>query len=261
MAALDFPASPTNGQVFTSNGSSWTYDSTKVAWRSSPYEPGAAITSATAPTTPQNGDIWFNTNDGTLYTYYNDGTTAQWVEVRSEIATSQVGLVPIVPTSVTVSSGTASSDSSGAVTFNTVGAVMLNGVFSNTYKHYKVKIEAQSSVGATSYMRMCTGGTSNTTTNYLYQQFVWQTNTSGGNYSGADNWFFLGYLAGSRHHKDIEISNAFQTQSMMGTYSAGYGQTINIGVWNFNGTTSFDGLQFFCGSGTVTGTIKVYGYN
>jgi hypothetical protein len=35
MAALDFPNSPTNGQVYSDNGKTWTYNSTKTAWLSS----------------------------------------------------------------------------------------------------------------------------------------------------------------------------------------------------------------------------------
>lgn len=44
MAALDFPSSPTNGQVYTANGSSWTYNSTITAWLST-----NPITAATSP--------------------------------------------------------------------------------------------------------------------------------------------------------------------------------------------------------------------
>ena len=36
-------------------------------------------TVATAPTTPNNGDLWFDTESGTIKVYYNDGDTAQWV--------------------------------------------------------------------------------------------------------------------------------------------------------------------------------------
>ena len=35
----------------------------------------------TAPASPTEGDLWWNTKDGdnTLYVYYNDGLTSQWV--------------------------------------------------------------------------------------------------------------------------------------------------------------------------------------
>lgn len=37
MAALDFPSSPTNGQTYTANGKTWTYDSATTSWL---YTPG-----------------------------------------------------------------------------------------------------------------------------------------------------------------------------------------------------------------------------
>ena len=34
MAAIDFPTSPTNGQIYSINGKSWQYSSTLTAWQS-----------------------------------------------------------------------------------------------------------------------------------------------------------------------------------------------------------------------------------
>ena len=35
----------------------------------------------TAPNSPSNGDEWFNTSNGTLYKYIDDGDTSQWVSL------------------------------------------------------------------------------------------------------------------------------------------------------------------------------------
>ena len=44
----------------------------------------AAITfSSTAPASPRHGDQWLDSNDGTCYTYLNDGTSSQWAELGS----------------------------------------------------------------------------------------------------------------------------------------------------------------------------------
>jgi hypothetical protein len=41
---------------------------------------GASVTiSPTAPGSPSAGDLWFNSENGTLYVYYDDGDTSQWV--------------------------------------------------------------------------------------------------------------------------------------------------------------------------------------
>ena len=42
---------------------------------------GASVsTSDTAPSSPSDGDMWFDTTDTLLYVYYNDGTSSQWVQ-------------------------------------------------------------------------------------------------------------------------------------------------------------------------------------
>lgn len=81
MAALDFPSSPTNGQVF----GNWVYNLSKQAWQSKPLTPAKTTNSPTAPTSPADGDQWFNTNNGSLYIYYTDANSSQWVESRAPV--------------------------------------------------------------------------------------------------------------------------------------------------------------------------------
>lgn len=77
--ALDFPTSPTNGQIY----GAYVYDSATGAWRSKGGAAAATYMSATAPSGAVNGDLWFNTNEGRLNAYYVDGDSSQWVEIRS----------------------------------------------------------------------------------------------------------------------------------------------------------------------------------
>lgn len=58
---------------------------------------GQVTVSETAPSSPSNGDLWFSTVDGSLYSYYVDGTSNQWIEVgdvgsTQEIAASTSGV-------------------------------------------------------------------------------------------------------------------------------------------------------------------------
>jgi len=41
---------------------------------------GSIEVSQTAPSTPEEGTIWFNSSNGTLYVYINDGDSNQWVQ-------------------------------------------------------------------------------------------------------------------------------------------------------------------------------------
>jgi hypothetical protein len=44
-------------------------------------ETGTSISvSTTAPATPDNGNLWLNTNNGYLYVYVNDGSSSQWIQ-------------------------------------------------------------------------------------------------------------------------------------------------------------------------------------
>jgi hypothetical protein len=79
--AIDFPNSPTPGQVF--QGYYW--DNIKQAWRSNKQTSSSVITSSTTPTGATAGDLWFNTSDGTLSVFYSDGITSQWVEIQANV--------------------------------------------------------------------------------------------------------------------------------------------------------------------------------
>ena len=78
--ALDFPASPSNGQIFSSGGISWTFDGDKWKVSSSGIEP--VFISSSTPTGVA-GQIYWDSDESTAYIYYDDGNTAQWVPLTS----------------------------------------------------------------------------------------------------------------------------------------------------------------------------------
>jgi len=53
--------------------------------------PGGASTtvSDTAPTSPSNGDFWYNSSTLGLFIYYNDGSSSQWVQVSGGVSTGE----------------------------------------------------------------------------------------------------------------------------------------------------------------------------
>ena len=64
----------TSGQVLQTNGSG------TLSWADQSGGGGGYTASATAPSSPSDGDEWWDTDNATFYKYINDGTTAQWVE-------------------------------------------------------------------------------------------------------------------------------------------------------------------------------------
>ena len=61
------------------------YESSTLRWRNKVASGGVTV-SATPPATPIIGDAWFDSNDGTLYVYYSDGNSVQWVQVQANSA-------------------------------------------------------------------------------------------------------------------------------------------------------------------------------
>lgn len=50
---------------------------------------GASVSvGTTAPNDPSSGDLWYNSNLGKLFIYYDDGDTTQWVETSSNYITA-----------------------------------------------------------------------------------------------------------------------------------------------------------------------------
>jgi len=81
--AIDFPSSPTVGQVFTSGAVTYIWNG--YAWEGggSLALPSNAIISDTPPANPQPGWLWWESDTGYLFTYYNDGNTTQWVQINA----------------------------------------------------------------------------------------------------------------------------------------------------------------------------------
>jgi hypothetical protein len=96
---------------------------------------GAAVQSA-APTTANEGDLWYDEDDGRLFVYYNDGGSSQWVDA------SPNGL----PTDLTID-GTLTVD--GTTTMGDDLTVSHSGlavnIFESTDNHSRLRIRAADS--------------------------------------------------------------------------------------------------------------------
>ena len=80
--AINFPNNPSNGDTHTFNGITWTWDGT--TWKADPSSvSGASVTVSDNPPTsptPENGDLWWESDSGILKVYYTDGDSNQWVD-------------------------------------------------------------------------------------------------------------------------------------------------------------------------------------
>jgi hypothetical protein len=72
--AIDFPNSPTSNQIFTVGSRSWKWDGT--IWAIYSNNP-VLYRQDSPPSSPQEGDQWFETDTGRMFVYY--GTA--WIEI------------------------------------------------------------------------------------------------------------------------------------------------------------------------------------
>lgn len=81
---------PSADQILVYDGSQWVNQ-----------DPGGGglTVSATAPASPDSGDMWFNSTDGKTYVYYADGDSSQWVEVGASVSGAFITVSSTAPSS------------------------------------------------------------------------------------------------------------------------------------------------------------------
>ena len=181
------------------------------------------------------------------------------------------GLKLLTPTSVAVGSGTATIGTSGTVTFSGASSISLNGIFSSTYDNYRIIMnQTSNSTGATMRLRMRSGSTDNSGNNYalagLYTNSGSATIASWRDAIGTLSSWYIGDYATSRPITyTLEFYNPFVATQTVISAASGYNTTADV-LYAYqhqglhNQATSYDAITLFASSGTVTGTVSVYGY-
>lgn len=91
--AINFPNNPVDGQTLNVNNVTYTWSATRSAWIitnngvrgfqgfqgvQGPF--GTTQIGVNPPAAANNGDTWWDSESGTRYVYYNDGSSTQWVQ-------------------------------------------------------------------------------------------------------------------------------------------------------------------------------------
>jgi hypothetical protein len=91
------------------------------------------------------------------------------------------GLIPVAPSSVDKTGGTASANSLGQVTFAGVSSISLNGVFTSSYTNYRIVFSENSAADAFISWRFRKAGSDNSASAYITTGFYAnQVGTLGG---------------------------------------------------------------------------------
>ena len=149
-------------------------------------------------------------------------------------------------------------------TFSAVSSVNIDGVFSSSYDSYRLIVSGSQTQAAGSAVRikLRSGGTS-ISSNYGFSYINNTTSSSVGGLTAYENWDIGAFGSGNFGQSVIEIGGPFLLGQTTGISTAGnYTGQASLYIRGLHQTdsTSFDGFSTYVQSGTITGTIRVYGY-
>jgi hypothetical protein len=184
------------------------------------------------------------------------------------IAAAAAGLRMVVPSSISVGSGSGSANAAGYVTFSGVSSLSLNGIFSSLYDSYRLVINLDPN--ATGYSsitgRLRTSGTDASGSNYsFYGMYV---DSGGGPARDAGTNITSMSIADSNTGgglSTVDVVNPFVAKRTFFNITRNNATSANTGYQLFlvggchNVTTSYDGLTLNF-TYSQSGTIAVYGY-
>jgi len=121
------------GNVYTSGGIYWSNNG--AAYSSGGGGGGSSnflyTASATAPGSPSRGDQWFDTGDGTLYEYIDDGDSLQWIDIQSPTFLSNAAVTSLSGNVITNGNISASSIIITSGIFWSNGTAFASSIYSN----------------------------------------------------------------------------------------------------------------------------------
>lgn len=206
------------------------------------------------------------------YAYIEASSTLQvytgsaWITVGAT-----PGLVPCVPTSVTVGSGSATTSTNGQVTFTGVSSVALNGVFTSTYDNYRILFRptvASTTQNITARLRV--GGVDNSGAGTYRETAIYNnTSTTVASATGTGTlWYFNQQTSGTYQEQATYVADLFgpaiaaTTIGMTHETNTTTTPLYQVYITSIMHTvaTAYDGISLIASAGTMGGTISVYGY-
>jgi len=179
-------------------------------------------------------------------------------------AVNAQGQTSVIPTTVTVGSGTGTVGAAGKVTFSAASTVSVNGCFTSTYDNYVIRLEVSGVSAQVLNLRMRAAGTDDSGSVYIGG---FQNNASTTpSYSFATA---TSLPVGRVNNSTTAVSTneyTFSGPNLARTTSV-LTRATDIVVWTVGGgtvntTTQYDGFTIIPAvASNLTGTIRIYGYN
>jgi hypothetical protein len=189
------------------------------------------------PSTTVDGFVWYDENETPPALKFWDGAAFQLVSPPS-------GLVHIATES-----------------FSAVSSVSLNGVFTSAYANYLLLIVGSNSASSRPQIRFRVGGV-DAATNYN-RQGLWGVGSTATAFGSTGNT--IGFLTLNQEAGDFGVSAeifrpAIAVETIFTTVGYTVEQSAELSGQRHTTATAYDGFSVIPESGTITGTIRVYGY-
>jgi hypothetical protein len=150
--------------------------------------------------------------------------------------------------------------------FSAVSSLSLNDVFNANFLTYRMILGWTASASDQLNYRLRVSGSDDSTSNYSHQLILGSsTSLFANNSSSQSSANFTSSTNGSSstlfNLASVDIHNPFSTSKTTSftTYAPGIAE-VRIYANAHNVASSFDGITILCPTGTMTGSIKIYGY-
>ena len=177
------------------------------------------------------------------------------------------GLTQVVPTSVTVGSGTATVSANGQILISGASNIVINGIFSSRFENYKLimsQVGLATGVNAI-YLRLAKSGVSSDTLYYAHTVYgLYSASTVYGNSRNNNADWMLITVASTADTSGgfVDFESPFVASSRTSIQHLGSNYDAS---WSANGLhnvkDSYDGIRIIPGGSTLSGSFRVYGYN
>lgn len=181
------------------------------------------------------------------------------------------GLVQIAPSSVTVGSGSGSANGNGSINFSGASSISINDCFSATYSNYRLIFDITGSTGLSNFLRFRVSGSDNSSNQYDFASYGSSSTASTyqESISGNSAFSLLGRME-STSTKQVNVcldvikpfaSDFYTIIQGYCTFAKASNNFLQITyAGQMRVQTSYTGFTYAPDSGTITGTVSVYGY-
>jgi hypothetical protein len=217
---------------------------------------GSSIDTTTKNLNPSTtlGDIEYRSSTANTNTRLGIGSSGQVLTVAAGVPswatpTSSAGMTLISTT-----------------TFTSV-ATQLIGNFSSTYTNYRLVMNLTASQAMNLQGRFSISGTPNTSSNYSYAVYGLNSSNASANLTSTSvSSFLFSEMRATEENLSVDIYKPFDATITNAVWQKfGFDQAYAPRYYNggamLDAATSYDQIQLLASTGTISGTVRLYGYS